>query len=212
VFAEASRCALPLLTSGQALFVYRVLQLVRRRVAGETVVVTRLWRVIDCRVVNARRSGSLLSLLLACSTLLHSVCGDYDIIAPASTWQYDDSGADNIAMGFEGDDFDASSWRSGKGPLGYGDGDEATVLSGGPGVCCDLMMMMLRWWWWSSSSSWSWSWSVMLLLLLPLVLLFILMLTMMMWLRCCSDDPTAVRSCLLQTRHGSTSRTTSARS
>ena len=54
-------------------------------------------------------------------------------IALGSTWKYDDTGTDRgtawLALGY-----DDTAWRSGAAQLGYGDGDEATVLSRTPVV------------------------------------------------------------------------------
>src|SRR5207248_7027464 len=48
-------------------------------------------------------------------------------VAFGDVWKYDDRGVDNgtawLAAGF-----DDSSWKQGPGQLGYGDGDETTVL------------------------------------------------------------------------------------
>jgi Glycosyl Hydrolase Family 88 len=48
-----------------------------------------------------------------------------------SVWKYDDTGTDRgtawLALGY-----DDTAWRSGPAQLGYGDGDEATVLRGSP--------------------------------------------------------------------------------
>ncbi|WP_224246580.1 glycoside hydrolase family protein [Hyalangium gracile] len=44
-----------------------------------------------------------------------------------SSWRYDDRSVDPGAQ-WRARDFDDSSWRTGPGQLGYGDGDEATVL------------------------------------------------------------------------------------
>ncbi|WP_257458983.1 galactose oxidase-like domain-containing protein [Archangium lipolyticum] len=47
-----------------------------------------------------------------------------------SVWKYEDSGVDP-GMHWNMPDFDDSAWKSGAGQLGYGDGDEATVLTRG---------------------------------------------------------------------------------
>jgi hypothetical protein len=60
-----------------------------------------------------------------------SLAGDYTLIAAGSDWKYLDDGTDQgtawIAPGFND-----ASWQTGLAELGYGDGDEATVLSFGP--------------------------------------------------------------------------------
>jgi lysophospholipase L1-like esterase len=52
-------------------------------------------------------------------------------IPPGSVWKYDDAGVDRgtawLALGY-----DDAAWRSGPAQLGYGDGDEATVLRASP--------------------------------------------------------------------------------
>ncbi|HEX8523354.1 MAG TPA: NPCBM/NEW2 domain-containing protein [Tepidisphaeraceae bacterium] len=54
-------------------------------------------------------------------------------IPTGSTWKYLDDGSDQGAAWF-GAGFDDSAWRSGAAQFGYGDGDEATVISYGPSV------------------------------------------------------------------------------
>jgi len=55
---------------------------------------------------------------------------DIQLIAPGAVWKYHDSGNDpGSAWRLPG--FDDASWSSGNAQLGYGDGDEATVLSYG---------------------------------------------------------------------------------
>jgi chitodextrinase len=52
------------------------------------------------------------------------------LVAEGSTWRYLDDGSDQGADWKE-PGFDDSSWASGPAELGFGDGDEATVLQGG---------------------------------------------------------------------------------
>jgi hypothetical protein len=59
-------------------------------------------------------------------------------MAPASTlielgavWKYLDDGSDQ-GTAWRTPEFDDSAWASGRAQLGYGDGDEATVVNGGP--------------------------------------------------------------------------------
>ncbi|HPF13216.1 MAG TPA: metallophosphoesterase [Planctomycetota bacterium] len=54
-----------------------------------------------------------------------------DLIPLASEWRYLDNGS-NAGSAWRQPGFDDSAWASGPGELGYGDGDEATVLSFGP--------------------------------------------------------------------------------
>ena len=52
------------------------------------------------------------------------------LIAPGSTWKYLDNGTDQ-GTNWKNLSFVDTSWKSGKAQLGYGDGDEATVVSYG---------------------------------------------------------------------------------
>ena len=53
------------------------------------------------------------------------------LVPPAATWRYDDTGTD-LGTTWRDTGFDDSLWAAGPAELGYGDGDEATVLSFGP--------------------------------------------------------------------------------
>jgi len=53
-----------------------------------------------------------------------------DLISFGSQWQYLDTGSAQQS-GWQYPDFDDNTWSSGSGQLGYGDGDEATVVSFG---------------------------------------------------------------------------------
>lgn len=50
-----------------------------------------------------------------------------EVISFGSTWSYSDEGVDH-GVEWLGPKFDASTWKSGKAQLGYGEGDEATTL------------------------------------------------------------------------------------
>lgn len=52
------------------------------------------------------------------------------LIARGSVWKYLDNGTDQ-GTSWRSRDFDDSTWASGPGQLGYGDGDEATIVSFG---------------------------------------------------------------------------------
>ncbi len=54
-------------------------------------------------------------------------------ITLGSTWKYDDTGTDR-GTGWLALAYDDTAWRSGSAQLGYGDGDEATVLRSSPVV------------------------------------------------------------------------------
>ncbi len=52
-------------------------------------------------------------------------------VAAGSTWKYNDLGQ-NLGTAWKESGFDDRAWKSGKAQLGYGDGDEATVIGFGP--------------------------------------------------------------------------------
>jgi hypothetical protein len=53
------------------------------------------------------------------------------LVARGSIWKYFDKGVD-LGTSWRARDFDDTAWASGAAQLGYGDGDEATVVSYGP--------------------------------------------------------------------------------
>jgi hypothetical protein len=53
------------------------------------------------------------------------------LVSTGAVWKYLDNGSDQGTAWFAAD-FDDSSWASGPAELGYGDGDEATVVASGP--------------------------------------------------------------------------------
>ncbi|MBQ33533.1 MAG: hypothetical protein CMG32_01575 [Candidatus Marinimicrobia bacterium] len=57
--------------------------------------------------------------------------GSYTLIEEGSLWKYLDDGSDQ-ELAWTQIDFDDSSWSTGNAELGYGDGDEETVVSYGP--------------------------------------------------------------------------------
>ena len=57
--------------------------------------------------------------------------GTTTFIPPGSTWKYLDDGSDQ-GTAWRQPAFDDSSWASGDAQLGYGDGDETTIVSFGP--------------------------------------------------------------------------------
>lgn len=56
---------------------------------------------------------------------------DRTLIAAGADWRFDDTGAD-LGVAWRATDYDDSSWSNGVAELGFGDGDEATVVSFGP--------------------------------------------------------------------------------
>ena len=59
--------------------------------------------------------------------------GPQTLVAYGTSWKYLDSGT-NLGTSWTGASFNDASWLSGNAQLGYGDGDEATVVSYGPDI------------------------------------------------------------------------------
>src|SRR5512134_667490 len=57
--------------------------------------------------------------------------GASTLIPAGAVWKFLDNGTDQ-GTAWQGITFDDSGWNSGPAQLGYGDGDEATVISSGP--------------------------------------------------------------------------------
>ncbi len=57
--------------------------------------------------------------------------GPQTLVAYGSSWKYLDNGT-NQGTAWRGTGFSDATWASGNGQLGYGDGDEATIVSYGP--------------------------------------------------------------------------------
>ena len=72
--------------------------------------------------------AALTLLLLIPAAALRSA--DQTLIAGGSAWKYNDSGA-NLGTAWRAPAYDDAAWPAGPAPLGYGDGDEATVVSYG---------------------------------------------------------------------------------
>src|SRR5437867_3883230 len=64
-------------------------------------------------------------------TVLAGSATNVTLVATGSVWRYRDTGED-LGSAWTGLDFDDSGWASGRAKLGYGNGDEATVVSYGP--------------------------------------------------------------------------------
>jgi MYXO-CTERM domain-containing protein len=56
-----------------------------------------------------------------------AMSGEIEVVSWGDVWSYHDQGED-LGPTWADPDFDDSAWPSGNGQLGYGDGDEATVL------------------------------------------------------------------------------------
>ncbi len=71
-------------------------------------------------------------VVLSLAVLMDSPALGQDVLVPAgSVWKYLDDGSDQDTL-WRGFSFDDGGWASGPAQLGYGDGDEATVVSYGP--------------------------------------------------------------------------------
>ncbi|HXG67965.1 MAG TPA: fibronectin type III domain-containing protein [Blastocatellia bacterium] len=74
----------------------------------------------------------LCALVVACWAWTPPARGADAILVPAgATWKYLDNGSDQ-GTAWRGVSFNDSAWASGPAQLGYGDGDEATVVGYGP--------------------------------------------------------------------------------
>ncbi len=80
------------------------------------------------------------ALLLFCSAL-HAQ--DVALVPFGSTWKYRDNGS-NQGTPWRAIGFNDSGWASGPGELGYGDGDEATVVSYGPNASAKYITTYFR--------------------------------------------------------------------
>ena len=72
--------------------------------------------------------GTLLSLVVL--TSVHVRSAEQILVAAASAWKYNDSGT-NLGTAWRAAAYNDAAWATGSAQLGYGDGDEATVLSYG---------------------------------------------------------------------------------
>ncbi len=82
------------------------------------------------------RQLSILCLLFALFVAFHHLPVTQaqtvtSLVAPGSVWKYLDNGSDQ-GTAWRAPGFNDAAWASGAAQLGYGDGDEATVLSFGP--------------------------------------------------------------------------------
>ncbi|MFM7063869.1 MAG: hypothetical protein ACKO04_10330 [Actinomycetes bacterium] len=81
--------------------------------------------------VGIRRSALVTAAAVAATLLAPGLAGGatttQTLVPAGAAWKYRDSGSQ--ATGWERKVFDDTNWRSGKGQLGAGDGDEATVVN-----------------------------------------------------------------------------------
>src|SRR5664279_6629452 len=85
------------------------------------------------RALGAVGALSALALALAPIAMAPTPAGaaSSTLIPAGSTWRYLDNGS-NQGTGWRATAFNDSSWAQGPAQFGYGDGDEATVVSFGP--------------------------------------------------------------------------------
>src|SRR5262245_33908195 len=77
---------------------------------------------------------SILVLLTAVSTLVSTpsvFAATNNLVSFGSIWKYLDNGSDQ-GTAWRAPGFNDGTWASGPAQLGYGDGDEATIVSFGP--------------------------------------------------------------------------------
>jgi hypothetical protein len=74
---------------------------------------------------------SVLILVLCCGCALPTPAADTTLVPTGSTWKYLANGSDQ-GTAWRASSFNDSTWPSGQAQLGYGDGDEATVVPFGP--------------------------------------------------------------------------------
>ncbi|MGH9658653.1 MAG: hypothetical protein ACRD96_08920, partial [Bryobacteraceae bacterium] len=65
------------------------------------------------------------------------------LIAPGAVWKYLDNGS-NQGTSWIAPSFPDSTWASGPAQLGYGDGDEATIVSFGPNASAKYITTYFR--------------------------------------------------------------------
>ena len=68
---------------------------------------------------------------------------DVALLPFGSTWKYRDNGS-NQGTAWRAAAFDDSAWSSGPAELGYGDGDESTVVSYGPSATAKYITTYFR--------------------------------------------------------------------
>ena len=77
-----------------------------------------------------RKTAIALSLLVCALSSTHGQTPVQILIPAGSVWRYNDSGT-NLGTTWRGVAYNDAAWASGPAQLGYGDGDEATVISYG---------------------------------------------------------------------------------
>src|SRR2546423_3841410 len=77
--------------------------------------------------LGATRLDFVCSILLFAGVAQETVRGQTTLIATGAVWKYLSDGSDQ-GTGWRQLEFDDSNWPSGEAQLGYGDGDERTVI------------------------------------------------------------------------------------
>ncbi len=77
------------------------------------------------QVVRRRLASGVLLALLALAAIARA---DTVLLPAGATWKYLDDGTDQSAAGWQQLSFDDTAWKTGPAQLGYGDGDEVTVV------------------------------------------------------------------------------------
>jgi len=85
---------------------------------------------LEVSAVDAAGNRSERSPALSVSTLPASSGQTTDLVAPGATWRYRDDGSDQGTAWHQAG-FDDSTWAQGPAQLGFGEGDEATLVTRG---------------------------------------------------------------------------------
>ncbi len=89
---------------------------------------------VNSSVLKPRRSavpGLILLFLAALCASPFARAQVTTLVPQGSVWKFVDNGA-NLGTAWRNASYDDGSWRTGRAQLGYGDGDEATVIGFGP--------------------------------------------------------------------------------
>jgi hypothetical protein len=96
---------------------------------------------VGARIRAAAVAVAVLAATVACSS--EARAAEVDLIAAGSVWSYRDDGS-NQGSAWRALAFDDSAWASGAAQLGYGDGDEATVVGFGPNASAKYITTYFR--------------------------------------------------------------------
>jgi acid phosphatase type 7 len=97
----------------------------------------------ELRACAQSAAAALLTLALCGSCVPAARAAQTTLVASGSTWKYLDNGS-NQGTAWRASAFNDSTWASGPAQLGYGDGDEATVVSYGPNASAKFITTYLR--------------------------------------------------------------------